>query len=137
MFLIPVAVVGYRMYDEHQKRERSKRVRTLEMPNDTKDDNNTDGDEPETNPSLLVAQESDGSDLISLETTEEPYATDLLKFNWPFGGIRKFIANIAEEHQRSIENDPFCVNVNREKLVYEVLGNRDENALPFPKIAFK
>jgi hypothetical protein len=129
-FLIPVGIVGYKIW-EHRKREEAKKTQAL-----------TSGD-----PDTMLQDVSSGEDSpscsseSSTDTTFEngrsskPDTNDADEKEGgqsPLKDILRFLA-----FEKSHENDPFRIRTNKEALTYEVMGNQGEKALPFPKISYR
>jgi len=142
MFLIPFAVIGYRVYDKHRKEEEAKKRKRPDQP---KEEPPLDGcvDTIDGTAKRLQAQQSDVSDVTEASTSDESKASDenvgdidhgCLMVEGALADIRKFFAGRVADRQ---DRDPCRIRTNEEQLKYEVLGNQGSNPLPFPKMSYK
>jgi len=147
LFLIPIAVVGYQIYDKKQKEkairqqgareeEESSHPANLNLHHDVDDASEQSEEErnsgakmkgsisnqkhsPSAGQGFHNLSEEDSAE--TSEDVEEDSRPEWIK------GICKVFHN---------QNDPFAIRSNKEALTYEVMGNQGSNALPFPKIDY-
>lgn len=132
MFLIPIAVVGYKVWENQQQDEEAKKHgRAAQVPevgeavlltasNSEESPTGTRGGSADE-----FCDNATETSSVSLKAAEE---------NGPFSGMRRFWA--VQVRQRAT-CDPFQIRTNKEALTYEVMGNQGKDALPFPKISYR
>jgi len=128
-FLIPVAIVGYQIYDKKQKEKAALLEAELPPPSPGEEESGSDDDEKCENKRTasvdrppLVLQKSDVSS--SSSSSEGGSSPQKERPEWIKGVFDMF---------QNMHHDPFAIRCDREALTYEVLGNQSSNALPFPK----
>lgn len=155
MFLIPFAVIGFKMYEKHKEEEERK--------NGPQEPSSEEPMSPKTvlrslesvfsdvSATTDVLSDSEESDQIveacddcneepeegpeSESTTTDVADAPVIRYvegepeeeDGPFAGIRRFFQ----------KDEAFVIKANKEQLTYEVLGNQGANALPFPKISYR
>jgi len=146
LFLIPIAVVGYQIYDKKQKEktarqqggareEETSHPASLHNDDDDASEQSEEGrnsaaemkgssSKNQKHPPPSVRQGCNLSGEDSAETSEDEEEDS--RPEW-IKGICKVFHN---------QNDPFAIRSNKEALTYEVMGNQGSNALPFPKIDY-
>ena len=136
MFLIPVAVVGFKVWEEHKKNEAaSKHAKSLESPDDTVAATTlqakvSEEESPTESSERFFDNETDTSSVTASDLSVSDESTK----SGPFSGLRR--AWMKHQEQNAFRN-PFEIRTNKEALTYEVMGNQGRDALPFPKIAYK
>jgi len=126
-FLIPVAIVGYQIYDKKQKEKAALLEAELPPPSPGEEESGSDDDEKCENKRttsvdrpLLVLQKSD----VSSSSSEGGSSPQKERPEW-INGVFDMFENMHHDH--------FAMRSDREALTQEVLGNQGSNALPFPK----
>ena len=134
MFLIPVFVVGYSIWDKKKKEEEEEQSKK----NGPQSPESVEGPVFEGAEDLLTRQNTEDSDSSSDSNSskgEEGGDGDKTflpprEKEGPFRAIRKFFAEAGN-------NDAFRIKTNEDKLTFEVMGNQGDLALNFPQISFK
>lgn len=137
MFLIPVFVVGYSIWEKEKKKEeeRSKKF-------GPQSPESVEGPVFEGTADLLTRQSTEDSDSSSNSNSskgEEGDDGDMALTSFalprekvgPFRAIRKFFAEAKGN------NEAFRIKTNEDNLTFEVMGNQGDLALNFPRISFK
>jgi hypothetical protein len=135
MFLLPVFVVGYSIWDKKKKEEEEE----LSKKNGPQSPESVEGPVFEGAADSLTRQNTEDSDSSSDSNSskgEEGVAGDKTftpprEKEGPFRAIRKFFAEAQGN------NEAFQIKTNEDKLTFEVMGNQGDLALNFPQISFK
>lgn len=148
MFLIPVAVVGFSIWEKKKKEEEERKQNDGPQAPETVDgpvfaESSTeedlvvvpcDSDDSKglkrgasscSDTGYVTADETVSSRGSSSSPEQVPKQPD-----GPFAGIRRFFAD-----QRG--KDPYQIKTDEDRLKFEVMGNHGDLALNFPKISFK
>jgi hypothetical protein len=134
-FLIPFGVVGYKMW-QHHKREEAKKAEALVSvdPITILQDEDAIASSEDDSPSCSSESSTD-TPFEKGRSPQQPDKNDAdekegKERRSPLKDILKFLA-FEKSH------DPFRIRTNDEALTYEVMGNKGDNALPFPKISYR
>jgi hypothetical protein len=135
MFLIPVFVVGYSIWEKEKKKEEEQRKKngpqspeSVEGPvfDGTADLTRQNTDDSESSSDSNSSEGEGGGDSgMALKSHASP------REQGPFRAIRKFFAEAQGN------NEKFNIKTNEDKLTFEVMGNQGDLALNFPQISFK
>jgi len=139
LFLIPVAVIGYQMYEKKQK-EKEAAAALEEGRQDDDVQQKVVGDD---------GSESDGESAIEGDCERPSTFDEKQQCPMPAHGNSnskhhgdlksskkeqpEWLKRVCKSFQN--QSNPFVIRSAREALTYEVMGNQGSNALPFPKIA--
>ena len=126
MFVIPIAVVGYKVWENHKRGERTKEAQEPRS------------EEPLDNLLLTRSIEDDASRcrLTSLETMSTIEEEE--EKPKPEGSLDEVISywkDLLGDHSSRCHG-PFGIRSHKEALTYHVIGNQGTNAFPFPKSCF-
>jgi hypothetical protein len=138
MFLIPVFVVGFSIWDKKKKEEEEAQSKK----NGPQSPESVEGPVFEGTADFLTRQSTEDSDSSSDANSskgEDGYdsakaLTSLApsrEEEGPFRAIRKFFAEAQGN------NEAFRIKTNEDNLTFEVMGNQGDLALNFPQISFK
>jgi hypothetical protein len=135
MFLIPVFVVGYSIWDKKKKEEEEEQSKK----NGPQSPESVEGPVFEGAEDLLTRQNTEDSDSSSdSNSSKEEEGSESYKAiapprekEGPFRAIRKFFAEAQGN------NEAFRIKTNEDNLTFEVMGNQGDLALNFPQISFK
>ena len=157
MFLIPFAIVGYNMWERHKREEEERRKEeTAEAPEagrpiilaiEAEKQQSCDDvlvkvrksvtsltDDESVSVGGNVEVEADGLTAPVQNRTQSVARQEPPKQR---RGIFRFVKEQPQQQQQRPKRDPFVIQVDKENLTYEVLGNQGSNALPFPRIHYK
>lgn len=138
LFLIPVAVIGYQMYEKKQKEKNAAELEEGRQ-EDGAQQKAAGQDDSESGGESTVEGDCDMA-MIFVEKQRRLLAAPEANINKVENSepSKKEQAKWLKDVCKSLQNhsNPFVVRSNREALTYEIMGNQGSNALPFPKISY-
>ena len=140
MFVIPIIIVGFKMYDRKQKEKAE--ARRLRDPDGLSDLADLADLAREPSSETCPALATQTSDVSSTDNEKSTIVSDTINVSrctkvekrpdW-ISGIGKLAHHHQEMFKEQEKRDPPRNRSKREALTYEMLGNHCSNALPFPK----
>jgi predicted negative regulator of RcsB-dependent stress response len=158
LFLIPVAVVGYKIWDNKQKEEEEAAAerldqfigpRQLQLPSKENETfvpslSSQPSDISSDSSSNSVCDDDDSSAASNHQKTlpKQKQQDNTIVNQWT--GFCRFVQDKSDNLKKHMEQNsnhnntnPFRIRSSEEALTYEIMGNQGANALPFPKISYK
>jgi hypothetical protein len=115
-FLIPIGIVGYKMWEKHQLGETERRRQEeIEGPEVLVTDRNNEG--------LLVDSPCEEDSIVPVDMEENR-------------GPMVSVASSAVKQEQKRPRLSFRIRTKKEALTYAVIGNQAANAMPFPRVSY-